>query len=58
MSGKEQAKEKAVKEIEQFGNKVKELLSQYPDIGFNATIYGDVYAYHRKNFSAKVTIDP
>jgi hypothetical protein len=58
MSDKEQAKEKAVKELEEFKNKVEELLSQYPDIGFNATMYGDVYAYHRKSFSAKVMIDP
>ena len=32
MSDKEQAKEKAVKELEEFKNKVKDLLSQYPDI--------------------------
>lgn len=53
----DKAKEKAAKELEEFKNKVKELLSQYPNIGLNSTIYGDVYAYHRKLFSARATID-
>jgi len=57
MSDKEQAKEKAVKEIEEFGNKVKDLLREYPDIVFHSSLYGGIYAYHRKNHRASVKID-
>lgn len=58
MSDKEQAKEKAVKELEELRNKVNDLLREYPDIVFYSGLYGGLYVYHKKNHRALVKISP
>jgi len=57
MSDKEQAKEKAVKELEEFKKDFHELMSKYPMVMVSSDIRGDLMAYHKETFVPKISID-
>jgi len=56
MSDKEQAKEKAVKELEEFKKDFHELMSKYPMVMVSSDMRGDLMAYHTVAYNSKIYI--
>lgn len=56
MSDKEQAKEKAVKELEEFKKDFHELMSKYPMVMVSSDMRGDLMAYHTVAYNSKICI--